>query len=225
MRFIVPQSINKDFFYFYTNSPKATKKSYDKEFVKKVTLLVNDGFDPCVWEAYNSSTESSSRLAILNLIAHFVETGGKAFTDSSYILSAVKACAKGENLNIEFPALFTTHFGNEFGRLHSARYGHVSECNFNDEMSITTSKEERFLPNVRGYKLNFNNQHLQKYMASRKNQNILLQGQFFNGAAFKLVVTVKNIGGTDTLSYKFKARRCNFKHRLNGLNVIFDIKC
>uniref|UniRef100_UPI0005B37738 hypothetical protein n=1 Tax=Vibrio parahaemolyticus TaxID=670 RepID=UPI0005B37738 len=79
----------------HTNSPKATKKSYDKEFVKKVVLLVNDGFDPCVWEPYNSSTSSQSRIAILNLIAHFVESGGKAFADSTYILTAVQACARG----------------------------------------------------------------------------------------------------------------------------------
>ncbi|HBC3366528.1 TPA: hypothetical protein ACVU44_004967, partial [Vibrio parahaemolyticus] len=206
------------------NSPKATKKSYDKEFVKKVVLLVNDGFDPCVWEPYNSSTSSQSRIAILNLIAHFVESGGKAFADSTYILTAVQACARGENLNIEFPALFTTHFGTEFGRLHSSRYGHMNDCNFDDEMPFTVATEEIFLPNVRGYKLNMNNQHLQKYMASRKKQNIMLQGNFFNGAAFKLVVTAKNIGGGDTLSYKFKARRCNLRHRINGLNVMFDIE-
>lgn len=218
----MPQSVHRDFFYFYINSPKATKKSFDKTLVEKVILLVTGGFDPLVWDAYNANN-SISKKAILNLIAHFIESKGAAFADQQYILHCVEACFRGDNLNLEFPAIFTTAFGVEFGRIHSSRYGHVEGVDFDKEIPVTVSTEEIFLPNVRGYKLNLNIQHLQKYMAIRKGPNIMLQANFFNGAAFKLIVTATSVGGGDTLSYKFKAKRCNLNHRINGLNVIFDV--
>lgn len=222
MKYITPQSIHRDFFYFYINSKHSTKRDYDKELVKKICLLITDGFDPLVWDAYNAP-KSQSREAILNLIGHFVESAGVALSDPTYILSAVDACKHGHNLNIEFPSIYTTVFGQEFADIHSKRYGHLTDCHFDDEFPFTVASEEVFLPNIRGYKLNLNVQHLQRYQATRNKQAIALQGMFFNGAVFKLLVSVRQMSGGDTLSYKFKAKRCHLEHKVNGLNALFDI--
>ncbi|MBT0044371.1 hypothetical protein WKW72_02960 [Vibrio alginolyticus] len=222
MKYIAPQSIHRDFFYFYVNSRYASKKSYDKSLVSKIALLANDAFDPMVWDSYNA-TNSVSKKALMHIIAHFVETAGSSFADPEYIMQAVSACRAGQNLNIEFPSLFTSKFGQLFAEMHSQRYGHRTDSNFDDEFPFTLSTEEVFLPNVRGYRLSLNLQHLQKYQASRKSGQVVLQGAFFNGSVFKLLIAVRSFSGGDTLSYKFKAKRCQLTHKINGLNAYFDV--